>query len=73
MVFEHRDEYPSQWKATPRTDAGEVLTTTTVRDLVAGSGIRFDDRGEHELKGLPGPVRVLSASGESLAGSSEAS
>jgi class 3 adenylate cyclase/pimeloyl-ACP methyl ester carboxylesterase len=33
--------------------AGEVLVTRTVRDLVAGSGIVFADRGEHELKGVP--------------------
>jgi class 3 adenylate cyclase len=33
--------------------AGEVLVSSTVRDLVAGSGLRFDDRGEHELKGVP--------------------
>jgi pimeloyl-ACP methyl ester carboxylesterase len=32
--------------------AGEVLATSTVRDLVAGSGIEFEDRGEHELKGV---------------------
>jgi class 3 adenylate cyclase len=32
--------------------AGEVLVSSTVRDLVAGSGIRFEDRGEHELKGV---------------------
>jgi class 3 adenylate cyclase len=32
---------------------GEVLVTRTVRDLVAGSGISFDDRGEHSLKGVP--------------------
>ena len=31
---------------------GEVLVSSTVRDLVAGSGIRFEDRGEHELKGV---------------------
>jgi pimeloyl-ACP methyl ester carboxylesterase len=31
---------------------GEVLVSRTVKDLVAGSGIRFDDRGEHELKGV---------------------
>ena len=31
---------------------GEVLASSTVRDLVAGSGIRFEDRGEHELKGV---------------------
>jgi class 3 adenylate cyclase len=33
---------------------GEVLVSRTVRDLVAGSGIRFEDRGTHELKGVPG-------------------
>ena len=32
---------------------GEVLVTRTVRDLVAGSGIMFEERGEHELKGVP--------------------
>jgi class 3 adenylate cyclase len=31
----------------------EVLVTRTVRDLVAGSGIAFEERGEHELKGVP--------------------
>ncbi len=33
---------------------GEVLVSRTVKDLVAGSGIEFADRGEHELKGVPG-------------------
>jgi class 3 adenylate cyclase len=33
---------------------GEVLVSRTVKDLVAGSGIELDDRGEHELKGIPG-------------------
>lgn len=32
---------------------GEVLVTATTRDLVAGSGLEFDDRGEHQLKGIP--------------------
>jgi class 3 adenylate cyclase len=32
---------------------GEVLVTRTVRDLVAGSGLAFEERGEHELKGVP--------------------
>jgi pimeloyl-ACP methyl ester carboxylesterase len=32
--------------------AGEVLATRTVKDLVAGSGIEFEDRGEHDLKGV---------------------
>jgi class 3 adenylate cyclase len=34
--------------------AGEVLVSGTVKDLVAGSGISFEDRGVHPLKGLPG-------------------
>ena len=38
---------------------GEVLVTRTVVDLVAGSGIDFDDRGEHELKGIPAPRRLF--------------
>ena len=35
-------------------NAGEVLVSRTVKDLVAGSGIDFEDRGEHPLKGVPG-------------------
>jgi class 3 adenylate cyclase len=42
---------------------GEVLVSSTVRDLVAGSGIAFADRGEHELKGVPDRWRVYAASG----------
>jgi class 3 adenylate cyclase/alpha-beta hydrolase superfamily lysophospholipase len=37
---------------------GEVLVSGTVKDLVAGSGIDFDDRGAHELKGVPGEWRL---------------
>jgi class 3 adenylate cyclase len=33
---------------------GEVLISSTVRDLLAGSGLSFEDRGEFELKGLDG-------------------
>ena len=33
---------------------GEVLVSSTVKDLVAGSGLRFDDRGTRSLKGVPG-------------------
>jgi class 3 adenylate cyclase len=39
--------------------AGEVYVSSTVRDLVAGSGIEFDDRGRHSLKGVPGDWQVL--------------
>jgi class 3 adenylate cyclase len=38
---------------------GEVLVSSTVRDLVAGSGIIFNDRGEHALKGLPERLRLF--------------
>jgi len=40
---------------------GEVLVSRTVVDLVAGSGIEFEDRGEHELKGVPRSWRVFAA------------
>ena len=38
---------------------GEVLASSTVRDLVVGSGLAFADRGEHELKGIPGRWRLF--------------
>jgi class 3 adenylate cyclase len=37
---------------------GEVLASSTVKDLVAGSGLEFEDRGSHELKGVPGEWRL---------------
>jgi class 3 adenylate cyclase len=39
---------------------GEVLVSSTVKDLVAGSGITFQDRGVHELKGVPGEWHLFS-------------
>jgi pimeloyl-ACP methyl ester carboxylesterase/class 3 adenylate cyclase len=42
--------------------AGELLVTGTVRDLVAGSGIEFHDRGHQHLKGVPGEWTVLEVS-----------
>ena len=41
--------------------AGEVLVSSTTHDLVAGSGLEFEDRGEHELKGIAGARRVFAA------------
>jgi class 3 adenylate cyclase/pimeloyl-ACP methyl ester carboxylesterase len=41
--------------------AGEVLVSRTVVDLVAGSGLRFVDRGSHELKGVPGDWQLFAA------------
>ena len=38
---------------------GEVLVSSTVKDLVAGSGIVFEDRGERELRGVPGSWRLF--------------
>ena len=43
-----------------RAEANEVLVSQTVKDLVAGSGLDFEDRGEHELKGVPGSWRLYS-------------
>jgi class 3 adenylate cyclase/pimeloyl-ACP methyl ester carboxylesterase len=40
---------------------GEVLVSRTVKDLVAGSGLRFDDRGEHTLKGVPDAWQLYAA------------
>ncbi|HEX2346260.1 MAG TPA: adenylate/guanylate cyclase domain-containing protein [Gaiellaceae bacterium] len=39
-------------------EPGEVLVSQTVKDLVAGSGLEFEERGEHELKGVPGTWRL---------------
>jgi class 3 adenylate cyclase len=40
-------------------DPGEVLVSSTVKDLVAGSGIEFEDRGEHQLKGISEAWRLF--------------
>jgi class 3 adenylate cyclase len=45
-----------------QADPDEVLVSSTVRDLVAGSGIEFGDRGLHELKGLPGRWQLYAVS-----------
>ncbi len=44
-------------------DAAETLVSRTVTDLVAGSGIEFDDRGEHQLKGVPGSWPLFAVRG----------
>jgi class 3 adenylate cyclase len=41
-----------------QAEPGEVLVSSTVKDLVAGSGLSFDDRGSHTLKGIPGEWRL---------------
>ena len=45
-------------RVSARAAGGEVLVSQTVKDLVAGSGIAFDDRGLAELKGVPGQWRL---------------
>ena len=41
--------------------AGEILVTSTTKELVTGSGFRFEDFSAHELKGVPGPWQVFAA------------
>ena len=41
--------------------AREVLVSSTVKELITGSGIELADRGAHELKGVPGEWRIYSA------------
>jgi class 3 adenylate cyclase len=50
-------------RVSAKADAGEVLVSRTVKDLVAGSGIEFADRGEHELKGVPDRWQLLAVAG----------
>ena len=45
---------------------GEVLVSSTVRDLVAGSGLEFEERGQTALKGIPGEWRLFALSGGAL-------
>ena len=49
-------------RVSARAEPGEVLVTGTVKDLVAGSGIAFEPRGEHELKGVPGTWPIYAVS-----------
>ena len=42
-------------------DPGQILVSRTVVDLTAGSGITYDSRGDHELKGVPGTLPIFSA------------
>jgi class 3 adenylate cyclase len=42
-----------------RASSGEVLVSGTVKDLVIGSGVALDERGEYELKGVPGTWKLF--------------
>jgi class 3 adenylate cyclase len=48
---------------TSLAEPSEVLVSRTVKDLVAGSGIEFADRGAHELKGVPDTWDLHAANG----------
>ena len=50
-------------RVSSHADAGEVLVSRTVVDLVTGSGIAFDDRGVHELKGIEGSWGLFAVRG----------
>jgi class 3 adenylate cyclase len=43
---------------------GEILVSSTVKDLVAGSGLAFEDLGTHELKGVPGEWRLYAVAAD---------
>ena len=45
-----------------QSGANEVLVSRVVTDLVAGAGLKFSERGAHELKGLPGSWELFAAS-----------
>ena len=47
-----------------KAGASEVLVSRTVRDLTAGSGLSFEDAGEHELKGVPDRWRLYRMAGD---------
>ena len=47
-----------------RAAPSEILVSSTVKDLVAGSGIAFDDRGRYELKGIPGEWQLYAVADE---------
>ena len=51
---------------------GEVLVSSTVRDLATGAGLRFDDRGTRQLKGVAGEWRIYSAAAASVPASGDA-
>jgi class 3 adenylate cyclase len=50
-------------RAAALAEPGEVLVTSTVRDVVVGSGIAFEERGEHELKGVPDTWALYAVTG----------
>jgi len=54
-------------RVTDLAEGGEVLLSSTVKDLVAGSGLSFGERGQHELRGVPGEWRLFALENGSMA------
>jgi class 3 adenylate cyclase len=54
-------------RVTDLADGGEVLVSSTVKDLVVGSGLSFGERGAHELRGVPGEWRLFALENGSAA------
>ena len=50
-------------RVTSMAGAGQVWVSSTVKDLIAGSGIKFTDQGMHTLKGVPGEWRLFAVEG----------
>jgi hypothetical protein len=59
VTYTAMDLYGQNNNKTILGDGGEVLVSQTVKDLVAGAGIKFIDRGTHTLKGVPDEWRIL--------------
>ena len=53
-----RSRNGSAYRRTIRAGASEVLVSSTIREIVTGSRRMFEERGEHELKGVPGQWRI---------------
>jgi class 3 adenylate cyclase len=53
-------------RVSSKADPGEIFVSSTVKDLVAGSGLRFEDRGLHQLKGIPDEWRLYAVSGNGV-------
>jgi hypothetical protein len=58
-------------RVSARAGADEILVSRTISDLVVGSGLAFEDRGTHELKGIPGEWQLLAVAGKGSAAAGE--
>jgi class 3 adenylate cyclase len=60
---ELRTRARSAARVSSSAQAGDIIVSRTVKDLVAGSGIEFEDFGMHHLKGVPDPGQLYRVSG----------